>query len=125
MKKSEIGSNDSPFPVDKSLQGSGIDKPEPIGKIRYINKEEKQFWKDLIRQYLYPLQSDKQQQKKMAADLLQLRNKASLMFFMMNMRKSFLVKYWIICKDEKSMCFLSLREITLPVFGLTIYISKF
>jgi hypothetical protein len=30
MKKSEIGSNDSPFPVDKSLQGSGIDKPEPM-----------------------------------------------------------------------------------------------
>lgn len=54
------------------------------GKIRYINKEEKQFWKDLIRQYLFPLQSDKQQQKKMAADLLQLRNKASMMFFMLN-----------------------------------------
>lgn len=54
------------------------------GKIRYINKEEKQFWKDLIRQYLYPLQEDKQKQKKMQADLLELRNKASLMFFMMN-----------------------------------------
>ncbi|XP_052081155.1 chitin synthase chs-2-like [Mytilus californianus] len=54
------------------------------GKIRYINKEEKHFWKELIRQYLYPLQSDAQQQKKMQTDLIQLRNKASLMFFMLN-----------------------------------------
>ncbi|CAC5366537.1 CHS1 [Mytilus coruscus] len=54
------------------------------GKIRYINKEEKHFWKELIRQYLYPLQSDTQQQKKMQTDLIQLRNKASLMFFMLN-----------------------------------------
>ncbi|VDI35520.1 chitin synthase [Mytilus galloprovincialis] len=54
------------------------------GNIRYINKEEKHFWKELIRQYLYPLQSDAQQQKKMQTDLIQLRNKASLMFFMLN-----------------------------------------
>ncbi|CAC5366538.1 unnamed protein product [Mytilus coruscus] len=61
------------------------------GKIRYINKEEKHFWKELIRQYLYPLQSDAQQQKQMQTDLIQLRNKASLMFFVLNALHVFII----------------------------------
>ena len=55
-----------------------------IGKIRYISKEEKSFWKDLISKYLYPLQHSDAHKQKMQDDLIQLRNKASLMFFMMN-----------------------------------------
>ncbi|XP_033728584.1 chitin synthase chs-2-like isoform X2 [Pecten maximus] len=54
------------------------------GKIRYLNKDEKSFWKDLVAKYLFPLESNEAQKKKMQKDLLQLRNKISLMFFMVN-----------------------------------------
>ncbi|XP_021365799.1 uncharacterized protein LOC110458439 [Mizuhopecten yessoensis] len=54
------------------------------GKIRYLNKEEKSFWKDLVAKYLFPLESNEAQKKKMTKDLEQLRNKISLMFFMIN-----------------------------------------
>ncbi|KAK3083083.1 hypothetical protein FSP39_013460 [Pinctada imbricata] len=34
------------------------------GKIRYISKEEKAFWNDLIKKYLYPLQHNEKHKKK-------------------------------------------------------------
>ncbi|KAJ8319823.1 hypothetical protein KUTeg_001410 [Tegillarca granosa] len=54
------------------------------GKIRYIGKEEKLFWKDLVRKYLFPLENDESRQKQMQQELIMLRNKMCLMFFMMN-----------------------------------------
>lgn len=54
------------------------------GKIRYLNKEEKTFWKDVVAKYLYPLENNEAQKKTMQKDLIQLRNKISLMFFMVN-----------------------------------------
>ena len=54
------------------------------GRTRYIGKEEKNFWKDIISKYLKPLESNEAQQKKTQENLLELRNNMSLMFFMLN-----------------------------------------
>lgn len=54
------------------------------GRVRFLSKEEKNFWSELILKYLYPLQHDEKHKKKMGNDLLELRNKMSLMFFMTN-----------------------------------------
>ena len=54
------------------------------GRIRYIGREEKTFWKDLIEKYLKPLENNEAQQKKTQENLIELRNKMSLMFFMLN-----------------------------------------
>lgn len=54
------------------------------GRTRYLGQEEIRFWKDLIERYLYPLQSSEEQKQKMQKDLIHLRNKMSLMFFILN-----------------------------------------
>lgn len=54
------------------------------GRTRYLGNDEKAFWKDLLKKYLTPLEKNEAQQKKVQQDLLELRNKMSLMFFMLN-----------------------------------------
>ena len=66
----------SPVWIQDSTLGSG--------RIRYIGREEKTFWKDLIEKYLKPLENNAEQQKKTQETLIELRNKMSLMFFMLN-----------------------------------------
>jgi len=55
-----------------------------FGRTRYIGNDEKTFWKDLIKKYLLPLERNEAQQKRTQHELLELRNKMSLMFFMIN-----------------------------------------
>lgn len=54
------------------------------GRTRYLGNDEKSFWKDLIKKYLLPLERNEEQQKKVQQELLELRNKMSMMFFMLN-----------------------------------------
>lgn len=54
------------------------------GRTRYLGNDEKTFWKDIIKKYLLPLEKNEAQQKKVQQDLLQLRNKMGLIFFMLN-----------------------------------------
>ncbi|XP_034156930.2 chitin synthase [Pangasianodon hypophthalmus] len=49
-----------------------------------FNLEEEKFWKDLIEQYLKPLKTDKKKEEKVKADLKDLRNKATFVFFICN-----------------------------------------
>ncbi|XP_060948473.1 chitin synthase chs-2-like [Limanda limanda] len=49
-----------------------------------LDEDELGFWVDLQEKYLKPLPDDKEKQKKMANDLLELRNKINFAFFMMN-----------------------------------------
>ncbi|KAJ7987415.1 hypothetical protein DPEC_G00326250 [Dallia pectoralis] len=50
----------------------------------YLVKEEEEFWKELQKLYLEPLPEDKAQQKKIANDLRELRNKVTFVFFICN-----------------------------------------
>ncbi|XP_053474971.1 chitin synthase-like isoform X1 [Ictalurus furcatus] len=49
-----------------------------------FNVEEESFWKDLIELYLKPLETDKKKEEKIKADLKNLRNKATFVFFICN-----------------------------------------
>ena len=54
------------------------------GKVRYLGTEETRFWREMIARYLFPLENDPVRQQKLEQDLKQLRNKMSLMFFLLN-----------------------------------------
>ncbi|XP_065326137.1 chitin synthase chs-1-like [Pelmatolapia mariae] len=49
-----------------------------------LDQEEKKFWEELQKKYLEPLPDDKENQKKMANELRDLRNKVNFVFFMLN-----------------------------------------
>ncbi|XP_037651888.1 chitin synthase chs-2-like [Sebastes umbrosus] len=49
-----------------------------------LDKEEEEFFIELQRKYLAPLVDDKERQKKIASDLIALRNKINFAFFILN-----------------------------------------
>lgn len=54
------------------------------GEVAYLHPAEIQFFKDLIKKYLYPLDNNKEQQARVADDLKELRNRVFFGFFMVN-----------------------------------------
>ncbi|XP_034664927.1 chitin synthase chs-2 isoform X2 [Drosophila subobscura] len=54
------------------------------GEVDFLSSTEIQFWKDLIDQYLYPIDNDPVEQARIASDLIELRNKSVFAFFMAN-----------------------------------------
>ncbi|XP_012937132.1 chitin synthase chs-2 [Aplysia californica] len=69
--------------------------PEPVRRPHWLEtveavrapelpEKETAFWKELIGQYLYPMEKDEQHEKKVKEDLLELRNKTCLAFFLIN-----------------------------------------
>ncbi|XP_059350344.1 chitin synthase chs-2-like isoform X1 [Daphnia carinata] len=60
------------------------DKDLKRGEVDYLSGPEIQFWKDLLDKYLYPIDENKEQQARIAADLIELRNKSVFFFFMFN-----------------------------------------
>ncbi|XP_076393436.1 hyaluronan synthase-like protein kkv isoform X3 [Megachile rotundata] len=62
------------------LNDDGLKK----GEIDVLSLQEEQFWKDLLEKYLYPIDEDKAEKARIAADLIELRNKSVFAFFMFN-----------------------------------------
>lgn len=60
------------------------DKELKRGEVEYLPGPEIQFWKDLIEKYLYPIDENKEEQARIAADLKELRNRVVFAFFMLN-----------------------------------------
>ncbi|GFR07091.1 chitin synthase chs-2 [Trichonephila clavata] len=60
------------------------DKDLKRGEVEYLSPAEMTFWKDLIEKYLFPLDSNKEQQARVASELKELRNKVVFGFFMFN-----------------------------------------
>lgn len=54
------------------------------GKQHQLDEKEKQFFDGLIEKYLHPLSSNKEEEAKISADLIELRNNVSFGFFMLN-----------------------------------------
>ncbi|XP_037814356.1 chitin synthase chs-2 isoform X2 [Lucilia sericata] len=54
------------------------------GEVDFLSSAELQFWKDLIDKYLFPIDNDPVEQARIAADLIELRNKSVFAFFMAN-----------------------------------------
>ncbi|XP_055923356.1 chitin synthase chs-2 isoform X2 [Eupeodes corollae] len=62
-----------------------IEDPElRKGEVDFLSSAELQFWKDMIDQYLYPIDNDPVEQARIAADLKELRNSSVFAFFMIN-----------------------------------------
>lgn len=57
-----------------------------LGKndIYYLNTKEMTFWQGLIDKYLYPLNKDESEEKRVSKDLKELRNNSCFAFFMLN-----------------------------------------
>lgn len=49
-----------------------------------LSEDETQFWRELIDQYLKPLEENKAQKAAISADLVELRNKVCLIFILIN-----------------------------------------
>jgi len=60
------------------------DKSLRKGPVAFLSAAEQQFWRDLIDKYLYPIDEDKDEKARIAADLIELRNKSVFSFFMIN-----------------------------------------
>lgn len=60
------------------------DKSLRKGPVAFLSTAEQQFWRDLIDKYLYPIDEDKDEKARIAADLIELRNKSVFSFFMIN-----------------------------------------
>ncbi|XP_013405480.1 uncharacterized protein LOC106170231 [Lingula anatina] len=54
------------------------------GKEKQITNQENTFWKNFIEKYLYPLENDPEEQKRIAAELKSLRNDVNFAFWMIN-----------------------------------------
>ncbi|XP_018343299.1 PREDICTED: uncharacterized protein LOC108749229 isoform X2 [Trachymyrmex septentrionalis] len=62
------------------LTDEGVKK----GEVDVLSMQEEQFWKDLLEKYLYPIDDDKAEKTRIAADLIELRNKSVFAFLMFN-----------------------------------------
>lgn len=60
------------------------DKDLLNGPQKILPESELQFWQDLIAQYLYPIDQDKEHQARVALELKELRNRVVFAFFMLN-----------------------------------------
>lgn len=60
------------------------DKDLKDGELLYLSDQETSFWKELIEKYLYPLDSNKEHQARVASELRELRNRVVFAIFMLN-----------------------------------------
>jgi len=60
------------------------DKDLKDGEVLYLSEQETRFWKELIEKYLYPLDSNKEHQARVASELKELRNRVVFAIFMLN-----------------------------------------
>ncbi|XP_046961038.1 chitin synthase chs-2 isoform X3 [Vanessa cardui] len=62
-----------------------IEDPElKKGEVDFLSQSELSFWKELIDKYLYPIDANKEEQARIARDLIELRNKSVFAFVMFN-----------------------------------------
>ncbi|XP_073941849.1 hyaluronan synthase-like protein kkv isoform X5 [Choristoneura fumiferana] len=54
------------------------------GEVDFLSQGELLFWKDLLDKYLYPIDANKEEQARIAAELIELRNKSVFAFVMFN-----------------------------------------
>jgi hypothetical protein len=55
-----------------------LDKQLREGPTEFLDKGEIDFWVNFIKRYLYPLEGNKEHEKKVARELIELRNKVCL-----------------------------------------------
>ncbi|KAL8582281.1 hypothetical protein ACOMHN_037038 [Nucella lapillus] len=106
------------------------------GMVQSLVEEEKEFWKFIIRKYLYPLYEDKSQKAKIAEDLIIIRNNVVFIYVMMNFlwcvialqlqsMEGSLKMFYIVQKYEPlSLAFLSLFAMVLLLQFLSMLVHR-
>ncbi|XP_015517182.1 chitin synthase chs-2-like [Neodiprion lecontei] len=54
------------------------------GEVDFLSTQEEQFWKEILDEYLFPIDEDQAEKERIATDLKELRNKCVFAFFMLN-----------------------------------------
>ncbi|CAH1989024.1 unnamed protein product [Acanthoscelides obtectus] len=81
----EDGSSEYAASVVNIPEDSWMDQFEGAGvETLVLEKKEDEFWKDLIKEYLSPIDANTAKQKKIGKDLKDLRDKTVMSFFMLN-----------------------------------------
>lgn len=119
---------DNPYWVSMDCLGKG--------SVRYLSREETDFWKFMIRKYLYPIVEDKQHKEKIAQDLVTLKNNVVFIYCMINFlwtiitlqlqsMEDELKNFYIIQKYEPlSLIFLSIFAIAITLQFLSMFMHR-
>ena len=54
------------------------------GAVEFLDNGEIEFWQNFIKRYLFPMEGNKEHEKKVASELIELRNKVCLAFLLIN-----------------------------------------
>ncbi|CAL1533661.1 unnamed protein product [Lymnaea stagnalis] len=82
-----------PKKTEKEMTGYEPDPENPhwlhleeigTGPVEVLDEPETEFWKFLIKKYLYPIEENKEQKEKIAKDLVEVRNNIVFIFIMLN-----------------------------------------
>lgn len=71
-----------------------------------MDDEEREFWKDFIKKYLYPLEKDVVEEERIKVELIELRNKMTGAYFLIN-------SLWIVLTFALS---LSIQDINITFY---------
>jgi len=84
-----------------------------LGKndIYYLNTKEMTFWQGLIDKYLHPLNKDEAEEKRIAGDLIELRNNSCFAFFMLN-------ALWVVMQFQFEYVSVAFPKLQIPVGNL-------
>jgi chitin synthase len=79
--------------------------------IYYLNTKEMTFWQGLIEKYLHPLNKDETEEKRIASDLIELRNNSCFAFFMLN-------ALWVVMQFQFEYVSVAFPKLQIPVGNL-------
>lgn len=84
-----------------------------LGKndIYYLNTKEMTFWQGLVDKYLYPLNKDEDEEKRVSKDLKELRNNSCFAFFMLN-------ALWIVMQFQFEYVSVAFPKMQIPIGSL-------
>ena len=84
---------------------TGMNDKDALGdkKVQLLDEDESTFWRDLIEVYLKPLKKDEDQEKKVNAGLLQLRNMFAFSFLLIN--AIWILTFYILQQNKNKISF--------------------
>lgn len=112
----ETGANDDQTTVDiprNDLYNPRWIDTKMLGKndIYYLNTKEMTFWQGLVDKYLYPLNKDEDEEKRVSKDLKELRNNSCFAFFMLN-------ALWIVMQFQFEYVSVAFPKMQIPIGAL-------
>ncbi|RUS82702.1 hypothetical protein EGW08_009539 [Elysia chlorotica] len=92
-----------------------------VGPVEKINGEESDFWKFMIKKYLYPLDLNENEKKKLSDDLRELRNNVVFICVMLNLLWTVIALQLQAAEDRLKSIYIAGRYEPLAVFFLAMF----